>query len=63
MRTIPLTESNPHLRDPERLREDLIRSVASSTAIETGRSVDAEEKSLRKALAGWNLMRGRSNPR
>jgi hypothetical protein len=32
----PLIETNPYLRDPEKFRKALIRSVASSTAIETG---------------------------
>lgn len=35
----PLIETNPYLRDPEKLRKALITSVASSTAIETGTSV------------------------
>lgn len=28
-------ETNPHLRDPEKLRSALVTNVASSTAIET----------------------------
>jgi hypothetical protein len=63
MRKIPLSKSNPYLRDREKAREYLIRSVASSTAIETGRSVEVEEKALRKELAGWHLKRGRSTAR
>jgi hypothetical protein len=63
MRKIPLIKSNPYLRDPERMREDLIHSVASSTAVETGRSVEAEEKALRKTMAGWNLKHGPSSVR
>ena len=40
-----LSQVNPHLRDPEKAARQLIRSVASSTAIETGESVrDIEEK-------------------
>lgn len=36
----PLIETNPHLRDPEKFRKALIMSVASSTAIETGRPIN-----------------------
>ena len=40
-----LSQVNPHLRDPEKAARQLIRSVASSTAIETGESVrDIEKK-------------------
>jgi len=42
----PLIETNPYLKDPARYRRDLITSVASSTAIETGRSVGEIAKSL-----------------
>lgn len=37
----PLIETNPYLRDPEQFRTALITSVASSTAIETGASVES----------------------
>jgi hypothetical protein len=50
----PLIETNPYLKDPARYRRDLIRSVASSMAIETGTPVAVIAKSLRlepKALA------------
>ncbi|MDP1682540.1 MAG: hypothetical protein Q8L39_12295 [Burkholderiales bacterium] len=39
MKQKPLIETNPYLRDPEKFRKALIKSVASSTAIETGTSV------------------------
>ena len=32
----PLIETNPYLKDPARYRRDLVTSVSSSTAIETG---------------------------
>ena len=45
MKRKTLSQANPHLRDPEKAARQLIRSVASSTAIETGESVrDIEEK-------------------
>ena len=43
----PLIETNPYLRDPKKFEESLIISVASSTAIETGRSVKAIIKDLK----------------
>lgn len=39
MKQKPLSGTNPYLRDPAKLRKALIKSVASSTAIETGASV------------------------
>lgn len=44
----PLIETNPYLKNPKKYRKALILSVASSTAIETGASVE----SIRKALSG-----------
>jgi hypothetical protein len=41
MKQKPLIETNPYLRDPEKLRKLLITNVSSSTAIETGASVDS----------------------
>jgi hypothetical protein len=35
MKKKSLVETNPHLRDPEKLRSALVTNVASSTAIET----------------------------
>ena len=39
MKRKPLIETNPYLRDPAKFRKALIKSVASSTAIETSASV------------------------
>jgi hypothetical protein len=36
MSKIPLAISNPHLKDPKKLRQGIITSVSSNTAIETG---------------------------
>ncbi len=37
----PLIETNPHLKAPAQYRKALIANVASSTAIETGASVES----------------------
>jgi hypothetical protein len=42
----PLIETNPYLRNPKKYRKDLTLSVASSTAIETGSSVESVVKIL-----------------
>jgi hypothetical protein len=42
----PLIETNPYLKDPVRYHRDLITSVSSSTAIETGTSVATIAKTL-----------------
>jgi len=41
MKNKPLIETNPHLRIPAKYREALIVNVASSTAVETGASVES----------------------
>lgn len=48
MKKKPLIETNPYLKNPKNYRRALLLSVASSTAIETGTSVE----SIRKALSG-----------
>ena len=47
MKRKALSQTNPHLRDTETAKRRLIRSIASSTAIETGESVQAIEEKLR----------------
>jgi len=49
MRKKSLIETNPYLRDPEQRRKGLIRSVATSTAIETGANAETIARTLRKA--------------
>ena len=44
----PLIETNLYLRNPKKYRKSLILSVASSTSIETGASVE----SIVRALTG-----------
>ena len=46
MENKPLIEANPHLRVRKKYRHALILNVASSTAIETGQSVEAVAKLL-----------------
>jgi hypothetical protein len=52
MKSKPLIETNPHLRDPVKRQKALFTSVASSTAIETGASVDSIVRMLEKHKAG-----------
>lgn len=47
MSKVPLTVSNPHLRDPVKLRQGIITSVSSSTAIETGETPKEISEKLR----------------
>lgn len=49
MKQRPLIETNPYLRDAEKFRKALISSVASSTAIETGQSIDAIVRMLEES--------------
>jgi len=44
----PLIETNPHLRDPKKYKKALIVNVATSTAIETGKSSKSIARMLRK---------------
>jgi hypothetical protein len=46
----PLIETNPYLRDPEKLRKALITSVASSSAIETGAPVASIARMLEEGV-------------
>ena len=42
----PLIETNPYLKEPKKYRKALIITVASSTAIETGASVESIARTL-----------------
>jgi len=46
MKQKPLIETNPYLRDPEKFRKALITNVSSSTAVETGASVESIARAL-----------------
>ena len=41
MKNKPLIDTNPHLKIPAKYRKALITNVASSTAVETGASVES----------------------
>ena len=55
-----LIETNPYLRDPKKSRKALIRSVASSTAIETGQPIEAIVRMLEDSLKTKRLTKSRS---
>ena len=46
MKNKPLIETNPHLKVPAKYRKALIANVASSTAVETGASVESVARIL-----------------
>jgi len=48
MRRKPLSQTNPHLCDIEAAKRRRIRSITSSTAIETGEFVQAIEEKFRR---------------
>ena len=41
MKNTPLIDTNPHLKIPTKYRKALIANVASSTAVETGASIES----------------------
>jgi hypothetical protein len=41
MKKKPLIDTNPHLKIPAKYRKALIANVASSTAVETGASIES----------------------
>ncbi len=50
-----LKATNPHLQDPDNYRQALIANVASSTAIETGSSVEEVAQLLLHARKGHSV--------
>ena len=44
----PLIETNPYLKDPEKYLDALIKCISSSSAIETGASVESIARTLNK---------------
>ena len=63
MKQKPLIETNPYLRDPEKLRKALITSVASSTAIETGIPVASVARMLEESAKAEPLKTTRGSAR
>ena len=61
MKQKPLVETNRYLRDPEKFRKALIKSVASSTAIETGAPVASVARMLEEGV-NPSLSRRREAP-
>ncbi len=51
MKKKSLFDSNPYLHDRNRYQDSLITSVSSSTAIETGASVDSVSRQIAEAAA------------
>lgn len=50
MKSKSLAKTNPFLKKQKSLRKAFIRNVASSTAVETGQSVDELERIMLKEL-------------
>jgi len=46
MKANSLTKTNPYLKDPVKAQELITRSIASSTAIETGESIAVIEQKI-----------------
>jgi hypothetical protein len=55
MRKKSLLETNPYLKVPGKYRKALIANVASSTAIETGASIESIARKLAKTDKVRNL--------
>lgn len=63
MRNKPLIETNPHLKVPGNYRKALIANVASSTAIETGASVESIARVLAKLGKTRSIKKTRGSAR
>ncbi|NOR42364.1 MAG: hypothetical protein GQ572_03440 [Gammaproteobacteria bacterium] len=57
MNTKKLTQSNPFLKDKTKAKKLLLRSVASSTAIETGESISEIEEKLNRSRSLSNRVK------
>ena len=55
MKTKSLAASNPFLKDVAIARKRIVRSIASSTAIETGESIKAIEKKLSQKPSQYHV--------
>ena len=57
MSTKKLTQSNPFLKDKTNAKKLLLRSIASSTAIETGESIKKIEEKLNRSRSVANRVK------
>jgi len=55
MKTKSLASSNPFLKDAAVARKRIVRSIASSTAIETGESIEVIEKKLNQKSSRYQV--------
>ena len=55
MKTNSLAAANPHLNNTATSRKRIIRSIASSTAIETGESIKAIETKLSQKTSRYHV--------
>jgi len=55
MKTKSLASSNPFLKDTAVARKRIVRSIASSTAIETGESIEVIEKKLNQKSSRYHV--------
>ena len=55
MKAKSLSQTNPYLKNRSTVRKQLIRSVASSTAVETGESIQSIEDKLRKKSSSFQV--------
>jgi hypothetical protein len=55
MKTKSLAASNPFLKDAAIARKRIVRSIASSTAIETGESIKTIEKKLSQKYSPYHV--------
>jgi len=55
MKNKSLTATNPFLKDPVLARKRIVRSIASSTAIETGESIEVIEKKLNQKPSRYQV--------
>ena len=58
-----LLETNPYLKLPEKYRQALITNVASSTAVETGASIDSIIRKLKKGESSKRIIESRHSSR
>jgi len=55
MKNKSLAATNPFLKDPALARKRIVRSIASSTAIETGESIEVIEKKLNQKSSRYQV--------